>query len=319
MKTEEFFWRRTVEESRKVYLKDIFESTSSCSSFGFIPATGMNDIMASIEGKLSLAKDSEVHQDMAQMTLNIAEDMFGYLFSCPPKVEMDAKVEDLEQSINIYTPKEILIILNRMLYAKGLPYRLGFRKIFEQVRKAWIGSAFEDITKLTGKYHCNGEGCQVSPSLLQNQDLCTIVNHPVHIFDRDQTLSPSSFIPFCWFGDKLGMSTDNFSVSVCENFKPKLRNDQICYEIDANEYLQRGLEKSESITRNILYFIVDENIDRISQRDTTLLDLARAGKLSNFRETFMLDLEDDRESFIVLDTIGKPQFHRRHVNELLYS
>ena len=51
-----------------------------------------------------------------------------------------------------------------------------------------------------------------------------IINHPVHIVDENNSLSPSAFIPFCEFGgdmSALGVKIDQFSVPVCNSFKAK--------------------------------------------------------------------------------------------------
>ena len=52
-------------------------------------------------------------------------------------------------------------------------------------------------------------------------------------------MSPSAFIPFCELaGDMsvVGTKLDKFEVPVCNSFKAKILNDQLCYEIDVNEY-----------------------------------------------------------------------------------
>ena len=49
-------------------------------------------------------------------------------------------------------------------------------------------------------------------------------NHPVHIMDTTGNVSPSAFIPFCaWAGDMdvLGTRVPNFSVPVCNAFRPR--------------------------------------------------------------------------------------------------
>ena len=53
-------------------------------------------------------------------------------------------------------------------------------------------------------------------------------NHPVHIFDKDGTLSPTAFIPFCSFGGDMkivGTTSEQFELPVCNSFKSMIRND----------------------------------------------------------------------------------------------
>ena len=61
----------------------------------------------------------------------------------------------------------------------------------------------------------------------------------MHIVQSDGTFSPSSFIPFCSFGDdstKLGLKIDHFDRPVCNSFIATIHNDELCYEIDLEKY-----------------------------------------------------------------------------------
>ena len=57
-------------------------------------------------------------------------------------------------------------------------------------------------------------------------DKASVVNnHPVHIIDNDGKISPSSFIPFCTFGNKMlqmGRHIDEFNQTVCNSFKRRI-------------------------------------------------------------------------------------------------
>ena len=89
----------------------------------------------------------------------------------------------------------------------------------------------------------------------------SLSNHPVHLMNG-KSLSPSSFIPFCEFGGDMnivGTKIDQFDVPACNSFKAKILKDQLCYEIDLNEY------KSNFTSENLktgLTFLVDQNEDR---------------------------------------------------------
>ena len=65
-----------------------------------------------------------------------------------------------------------------------------------------------------------------------------LTNHPVHILDKNNKISPSSFIPYCSFGRdaKMGTEVDGFEIPVCNSFEPKIHYDQLCYEVDLNKY-----------------------------------------------------------------------------------
>ena len=65
--------------------------------------------------------------------------------------------------------------------------------------------------------------------------LQSVNNHPVHILNKNDELSPSALIPFCSFGEDLnlvGTEIDQFDVPVCNIFKPVIWNNQLCYKAD---------------------------------------------------------------------------------------
>ena len=103
--------------------------------------------------------------------------------------------------------------------------------------------------------------------LKKSEYIHTISNHPVHILDKNGVLSPSSFIPFCQFGDMvLGEKIPQFPVPVCNIFRPKILNDQLCYELDDAEF-QLNLKNSnvsysaKNLKKGLILFI-DNNEDR---------------------------------------------------------
>ena len=91
----------------------------------------------------------------------------------------------------------------------------------------------------------------------------SISNHPVHIIDKDENLLPSAFIPFCAFGTNistLGVKIDKFSVPVCNSFEAKILNDQLCYEVDVKEVIDKQVLKKELDIG--LTLLIDHNEDR---------------------------------------------------------
>ena len=91
--------------------------------------------------------------------------------------------------------------------------------------------------------------------------LQTVSNHPIHILNNEGKFSPSTFIPFCSFGDKfIGAETEEFPIPVCHIFKPKHYFDQLCYETNLQE-----LKDSKNL-RNQLEFgltlVLDYNEER---------------------------------------------------------
>ena len=127
-----------------------------------------------------------------------------------------------------------------------------------------------------------------------------MVNHPVHITLKNETFSPSAFIPFCEFGghtSAVGVKISQFSVPVCNSFEPKILNDQLCYEVDLNR-----VSNKSNVAKELelgFYFIMDYNEDRqvnihpIDEED-------RSGIGAHFLES-----DKNQYAFIYLDTIGK--------------
>ena len=99
--------------------------------------------------------------------------------------------------------------------------------------------------------------------LLNSKQIHQITNHPVHLIGEDGKLSsPSALIPFCWFGvnmSNVGVKIDQFDVPVCNSFRAKVLDDQLCYEVDPNR-----LRKNVSINdfNEGFKFYVDLNEDR---------------------------------------------------------
>ena len=61
------------------------------------------------------------------------------------------------------------------------------------------------------------------------------VQQVAHIIEEDVQ---TAMIPFCEFGGNMsvmGVKIDQFDVPVCNSFRPKIVQDQLCYTVDPNE------------------------------------------------------------------------------------
>ena len=103
-------------------------------------------------------------------------------------------------------------------------------------------------------------------TFLKKLDLLTLQevnNHPVHILNKNGSLSPSSFIPFCSFGKNLllvGTKIEEFDFPICNIFTPKVLNNQLCYETDLAK-----LKDTSNIVQQYemgLVLILDYNEDK---------------------------------------------------------
>ena len=93
-------------------------------------------------------------------------------------------------------------------------------------------------------------------------------NHPIHIITEDKKPSPSAFIPFCAYGRNtlmMGHRVKHFHTPVCNSFKAKIFNNQLCYEVDVNRMVSRQnltKEQEQESLKIGLTFLMDYNEDR---------------------------------------------------------
>ena len=123
--------------------------------------------------------------------------------------------------------------------------------------------------------------------------LASLSNHPPHITDRTGVKSPSSFIPFCYFGEKaLGKLVTNFSEPVCNLGVPKIVDEQLCYSIDMNNELEENnINQGEDYA---LHLYLDYNEDRSTQMDMDEANQVELGK----------QLHKKKEAKVIIDTIS---------------
>ena len=127
-----------------------------------------------------------------------------------------------------------------------------------------------------------------------------IINHPPHILKDDGTLSPSSFIPFCSFAGNwnvTGVSTDIFSVPVCNIFKEVIVDGQVCYQADvAMDKIRNKVDKRKIATEGFV-MLLDYNENRMVKLGDDLEigeDLPLLGKR-----------EVDKDVMLYVETVGK--------------
>ena len=95
----------------------------------------------------------------------------------------------------------------------------------------------------------------------------------------------------------MGIKIDHFDVPVCNSFQAKIMNDQLCYEVDLNEYYdENNVVNQLKLGFN---FLMDYNEDRqvtINQNITEKkVGLAKSVSSS----------DENQHAFVYLNTIGK--------------
>ena len=96
--------------------------------------------------------------------------------------------------------------------------------------------------------------------------------------------------------NNLGQKIDAFEVPVCNTFRAKIRNDQVCYEMDLN--LLKDKDDIKYQLKDGITLILDFNVDR--QFET---DIITKGKKMKVRNYFYED--EDNSVKVHLDTISK--------------
>ena len=104
----------------------------------------------------------------------------------------------------------------------------------------------------------------------------------------------------------LGIKIKKFNVPVCNSFVPQIFHDQICYQIDLEDY--RDNLNIETQLRKGLVFIMDYNEDRqvFDYHEETLL---LSGLFDRIDETIV-----DSDSVMFLSTLGKGIKHKGRVH-----
>ena len=74
----------------------------------------------------------------------------------------------------------------------------------------------------------------------------------------------------------LGEKVDEFKIPICNSFRERFVNDQLCYELDVNE----KMSPSENDLKLGLTLIIDENKDRQYSGHTPMNNMKESGKLN---------------------------------------
>ena len=209
----------------------------------------------------------------------IAANMFIYL-NFQPSEEYLAWKKFLQEVLDTDF-SNILLTLNRIYHTT-------------KTRNIIVAEVTKNLIKTLKNYVTEDKGKKVLKIFFKfyfislDSKLKSIINnHPVHI-SNDGPKS-SSFIPFCDFGGETGVKMDTFSYPVCKEFQAKILNDQLCYEVDPNEF-----SNAKELT-----FLLDYNLDRQIEFD----ELVEINANSSLYMT-LVDEEKRMSALIYLHTIG---------------
>ena len=94
----------------------------------------------------------------------------------------------------------------------------------------------------------------------------------------------------------LGLKINQFDFPVCNSFKAKIMNDQLCYEVDLNTYYDKN--NIENQLKLGFHFLMDYNEDRQVKLDQNITE-AKVGLAKSVSSS-----DQNQHAFIYLDTIG---------------
>ena len=110
-------------------------------------------------------------------------------------------------------------------------------------------------------------------------------------------ISPSSFIPFCSFGeDPVGTDVNGFDVPVCDIFWPRIRKDQLCYETNLEKMMSKDINTAKKQLEIGLVLIIDYNDNR--QIYPAMPKQSKSGK------RFYFNYDDNNQAVIFFNTIS---------------
>ena len=148
---------------------------------------------------------------------------------------------------------------------------------------------------------------ELNLSAFTNQVHQDNLNHPVHIIDSSDSFTPSSFIPFCNFGDDpyfLGKKIDEFPNPVCNSFVKTILNGQNCYSLDINEVkANKGITINKHTYKMGLNLLLDYNMER--QVFYSKSQLPNKKTVSQKMEDPLSNKNNENEALIYISTIGK--------------
>ena len=96
----------------------------------------------------------------------------------------------------------------------------------------------------------------------------------------------------------MSINKEPFKVPICNSFREKVLNDQLCYEADLNKFSNKNNIEKE--LKSGFIFMMDYNEDRqvTFEKDHVKVD---DGSFANQ----IMELDDTESAFIYLNTIGK--------------
>ena len=200
--------------------------------------------------------DFEIRYNLSKEELDECAKIFFYLTNCPNS-NLVVFGSFLKKLFLEYSKPMILGTLGKLhaeLIKKNYSSERKVVSFFIENISTQLSLAHQDLSILnTGSSFFPSKHTNISS--LKNAYVQTITNHPVHILNSSDSFSPSAFIPFCDLGGNMeivGTTNKEFPIPVCRAFVKTILNNQVCYKIDVNEYIQEvKFDGQEKISLNL--------------------------------------------------------------------
>ena len=221
---------------------------------GLLVASNLEKNSMDIERLLNISVSTEYLKNIPMTIFENAFQLFVYLNFCPIDVTgspWTTLTKDLFKNSSL---KIINSFLSRVILTS---------------QSSWANKILKSVTSKFDLQHNKINSLAFDGSIEKNSAIVNwsnvheVSNHPVHIMRADGSKSPSAFIPFCYFGKNAedhGLKIDGFKYPVCNMFKSKSLNDQLCYEVDVNDF--KTQETTTGDLKAGLTILVDYNEDR---------------------------------------------------------
>ena len=227
----------------------------------------------------NISIQEEVPSDIPDEALDLAAKIYIYLDNCPADhwYNWNVWLEFYTDLFNNFSIRNALLTLSRISTSSKSKGRMEFELSKRLFRK------LSNSINLPG-----GSG---------GSGVSGVNNHPVHILDPEGKMSPSAFIPFCYFGKKV-KNRNNFSrfrEPVCSIFQQRIFKDQVCYEVD--------LKKEEKTSENMhlgLGFLYDNNEERFVG---DLQEERGGGEELGFMNNFVT-FEETEKTLVYINSLG---------------
>ena len=246
---EKVLWSH-IKVLRLEYLKknSNIECEASDDRNSFIDEQNMKHILEKLSQIFRVFSSDQSNKNLSKTDINVGAEMFVALNSCPSNyVKLYWNV--------IYGPESrIALLALKILKKANIDFKKEALKIFSKIS---LVLGFQHINIL-GENVVDVKGTLIDEKLLQ-----TVNNHPVHILNNEGEFSPSSFIPFCVFGENyVGVKINEFDKPVCNIFKPRIYIDQLCFETDLHLLKDENEENVRKQLEFGLTLVLDFNEDR---------------------------------------------------------